>query len=148
MISRIEKTVLLVEKALKELIAEGRKVNQYAIEKRAGLSNGALNYNTKAYHKLKDKIRIIKEEAEPKKKNARQTAFDKENLANALRLKEKYYKQKNLYREKLRYSEARRLELQFQLFHIQQYIMHLEEKGYAELNVVSFNINKAKKNNL
>ena len=35
--TRVELTIIAAEKALKELIAEGKKISQYAIEKKAGL---------------------------------------------------------------------------------------------------------------
>ena len=50
--SKIELSVNAGEKALLELIAEGEKISQHAVEKRSGVANGAFNYNHPMYREL------------------------------------------------------------------------------------------------
>ncbi|NOH98437.1 hypothetical protein [Vibrio sp. 99-70-13A1] len=122
------------EKALLELISKGMKISQHAVEKRAGLANGALNYKHPKYQVVKDKINRAKLASE-----SNQTAANKELkvlLAKEKNLKDKYRKEKNLLKQRLKKLEGERLELIYQLYHLQQYVAKLEENSISSPNVI------------
>ncbi len=41
----------------------GERISQYAVEKRAGLANGTLNYNCPEYRQVREAIRSLKKRA-------------------------------------------------------------------------------------
>ena len=47
------KTQARAEQALRELMLSGERISQYAVEKRAGLANGTLNYNCPEYRQVR-----------------------------------------------------------------------------------------------
>lgn len=134
--SKIELSVNAGEKALLELIAEGIKISQHAVEKRAGVTNGAFNYDHPMYHELKNKIHQAKIASKDK-----QTQISKEHLVLLVKeraLKNKYFSQRNKLKEQLKKLEGERLELQYQLYHLQKYLAQIEDNGIDSLNVIGF----------
>ena len=55
--SGVKKTQARAEQALRELMLSGERISQYAVEKRAGLANGTLNYNCPEYRQVREAIR-------------------------------------------------------------------------------------------
>lgn len=134
--SKIELSVSAGEKALLELIAEGRKISQHAVEARAGVANGAFNYAHPMYLELRNKIRQAKiasksDQTQMKKEHA--TLLTKERA-----LKHKYFSQRNELKEQLRMLEGEKLELQYQLYHLQKYLAQIEDNGIDNPNVIGF----------
>ncbi|WP_299694581.1 hypothetical protein [uncultured Vibrio sp.] len=122
------------EKALLELISEGMKISQHAVEKKAGLANGALNYKHPRYQEVKEKINKAKLASEPN-----QTPVNKElkaHLAKEQALKDKYRNEKNHLKQQLKKLEGERLELLYQIYHLQQYVAKLEGNGIGSPNVI------------
>ncbi|SAF40574.1 Uncharacterised protein [Enterobacter hormaechei] len=58
--SGVKKTQARAEQALRELMLSGERISQYAVEKRAGLANGTLNYNCPEYRQVREAIRSLK----------------------------------------------------------------------------------------
>lgn len=56
--SGVKKTQARAEQALRELMLSGERISQYAVEKRAGLANGTLNYNCPEYRQVRGKRRL------------------------------------------------------------------------------------------
>ncbi|OXY81364.1 hypothetical protein [Oceanimonas doudoroffii] len=135
-----ERSAIAAEKALLELISEGAKVSQHAVEKRAGLANGALNYNHSRYKEIKGRIAKSKEINSPALEV--ESKESKEQIRKERDLKNKYRKQRDELRDLLRISEGERLELVYQLYHIQKYLEHLERHGVVDKNVLEFNLKK------
>jgi len=126
-------TLRSAEKALKELVSEGKKISQYAVEKRAGLSNGALNYKgVPEYAELKERIRAAKAVSSP----AAITPADKEKLKKEESLKKKYRDERDEARNELKKVLSENMELKYQLFHLQSYLRDLENKGLASADVI------------
>ncbi|MGJ8645780.1 MAG: hypothetical protein ACSHXJ_02725 [Marinomonas colpomeniae] len=123
------------ENALRELIVEKSRISQAAVEKRAGLSNGALNYDIPLYRDIKTRITLAKEG-----KVAERTTTPKNTPSseNERRLKEKYRSERDAIREELTKARSEILELRSALFDVQQYITYLESQGLAHSNVVNF----------
>ncbi|WP_144211781.1 hypothetical protein [Shewanella donghaensis] len=121
------------ERALLEIIAEGKSISQLAVEQRAGLANGALNYQHKLYADIKHKILNAKISSN---NSLRVDGNDLIHLDKEKNLKEKYRIERNKLREMLRVSEGERLELQYQLYHLQKYLITLEESCSVETNVL------------
>ncbi|BDK90470.1 hypothetical protein MMW20_09375 [Enterobacter hormaechei] len=61
--SGVKKTQARAEQALRELMLSGERISQYAVEKRAGLANGTLNYNCPEYRQVREAIRSLKKRA-------------------------------------------------------------------------------------
>ncbi|MCU7940437.1 MAG: hypothetical protein KZQ64_13680 [gamma proteobacterium symbiont of Bathyaustriella thionipta] len=129
---KIKTTFSVAEKALKDIISEGGKVSQYAVEKRAGLSNGALNYKAPEYIELKERINAAKavRGQHPTKK------VDTEKLKKEKSLKSKYRGERDEAKEELKKALGEKMELLYQLFHLQSYLNHLENKGVASADVI------------
>lgn len=130
---KVAKTRQVAETALKELIAEGKKVSQHAVEKRAGLSNGALNYKHPEYIDLKNRIAEVQRAASPKPKRS---ADDRKIIQIQTRLKEKYRSQRDEYKEQLKAALGKTLEAKYQLFQLQRLFAHHEGKNSLYGNVV------------
>jgi len=117
---RVADTLKAANLALSALIAEGERVSISAIEKRAGLSNGALNYKIDEYLEFKSKVAKINEnkkvEVTPKDIKLKESR-DKERL-----LKEKYKSQRDEYKAMLKKEVQARLEVTYNLFHLQSEI--------------------------
>lgn len=134
-VSQSAKAALL---ALTDLIARGEKISQYAVEKKAGLANGALNYKHPKYEEVKQRIHDAKR------------SLHKENIASnesltvawkqERRLKKMYWKKLKLANERLKVLEGEKLELQYQLFHMQKYLAELEKLGFADSNILKFRL--------
>ena len=89
------KTQARAEQALRELMLSGERISQYAVEKRAGLANGTLNYNCPEYRQVREAIRSLK--------NVRGTApVDEQGIEQQIKLKEKYRRQRNELREEIK----------------------------------------------
>jgi hypothetical protein len=142
--TKVAESALKAERALLQIVAEGGKVSQFAIEQKAGLANGALNYKHPLYIDLKRRI------LETKSTVSNEPALDDKfmsSLAKEKHLKDKYRIERNQLAELLRVSEGERLELQYQLYHMQKYLTHLENSGLADLNVLrSSNLRKVQNN--
>ncbi|AUW04407.1 hypothetical protein [Vibrio campbellii] len=132
--SSVQRNAEKCERALLNLVSEGKKVSQHAVEKRAGLANGALNYKHPRYQKVKEKINRAKLVAEPK--SAPVNKEFKALLVKERVLKDKYRNEKKELKEKLKELEGERLELQYQLYHLQQYLARLEENSIEHSNVI------------
>tara|TARA_R110001606_G_scaffold169296_2_gene314274 strand:+ start:12450 stop:12905 length:456 start_codon:yes stop_codon:yes gene_type:complete len=132
---KIKLTAERAENALRDIIVEGSRISQAAVEKRAGLSNGALNYNIPLYRDIKTRIILAKEgkvtESSPSFKSVPASV-------NESRLKDKYRSERDSIREELAKARGEVLELRSALFDAQQYIKYLESKGLAHSNVVNF----------
>jgi len=129
---RIKATISVAEKALKDIISEGGKVSQYSVEKRAGLSNGALNYKAPEYIDLKERIKAAKAVlGQLPAKTA-----DTEKLKKEKSLKSKYRGERDEAKEELKKALGEKMELLYQLFHLQTYLNHLENKGVASADVI------------
>ena len=82
--SGVKKTQARAEQALRELMLSGERISQYAVEKRAGLANGTLNYNCPEYRQVREAIRSLK-------KTCQGTApVDEQGIEQQIKLKEKY----------------------------------------------------------
>ena len=65
--SGVKKTQARAEQALRELMLSGERISQYAVEKRAGLANGTLNYNCPEYRQVREAIRRKKRARAPRR---------------------------------------------------------------------------------
>lgn len=133
----VRKTVLRAESALRELMTEGAGVSQHAVEKRAGLANGALNYNCPEYRALRETIRTVKAAQQ------KATTNGESRGAHHEKLKEKYRHQRNELREEIKHLMAENVELLHNLMLMQQYVRELERiSGSEKGRVVSFSSDK------
>ncbi len=92
-----------LEAAIEEMVNEGAKISPYAVEKRAKVSNGSVEYYediAERVYELKVAQRTERHQQEEKAKkgkkaNITQDALNKKNeaLRNANRLKTKYYQE-------------------------------------------------------
>ena len=57
--SGISRTIERARAALRSLTDEGARISQHAVEKQAGLSNGALNYNCPEYRQVREYVRSM-----------------------------------------------------------------------------------------
>ncbi|MFK5948841.1 MAG: hypothetical protein QM500_08760 [Methylococcales bacterium] len=133
--NRVTKTLKLAEDALKYLVADNKKISQYAVEKKAGLSNGALNYNVPEYIEFKKRIQAAKCAVNGETK---QSEKQKLKIKNESNLKDKYRVERNNYEIELKKAMGEKLELTYQLFELQKYLLHLEKKGQADSRVIDF----------
>lgn len=139
----VELTLQLAEKALKELLAEGKRISPYAVEKRAGLSNALLSKN-EAYADLMKRILSLKSSTFPSS-NSKLDELN-EQLKTERTLKQKYYKrQKELEQQNLK-LETQNKELLMHLFETQRYLLYLEQDGVADKDVIDFNLARIKRN--
>ncbi|WP_286340938.1 hypothetical protein [Ferrimonas sp. YFM] len=143
--SKVERTVEAAQRALADLIAEGARISQHAVEKRAGLANGALNYKHPLYRELKARIINVKS---PTVSSSSSSSEEASKLAKERELKDRYRTQRNELRGLLRIAEGEKLELQYQLYHMQKYIKHLEQHGIVDANVLEFSLKNRPVNNL
>ncbi|GAA5218325.1 hypothetical protein ACFSJ3_15720 [Corallincola platygyrae] len=134
--SKVKLSADAAERALCELIANGARISQHAIEKRAGLANGALNYNHPLYVSLKQKIQKAK--ATMVSTNDNGSPELQKRIKREIGLKRKYRKQRDSYKAQLKQAEGEKLELAYQLHHLQRYLKHLERHGLADVNVLEF----------
>lgn len=123
------------EKALREIIGEGSRVSQSAVEKRAGLSNGALNYDVPMYRDLKARIQLAKDNKAISNSGIKDESNDR-------RLKDKYRQERDDVRSELKKARGEVLELRSALFDMQQYLKYLEKQGIGDINVVRFKSRK------
>lgn len=139
----VELTLQLAEKALKELIAEGKRISPYAVEKRAGLSNALLSKN-EAYADLLNRIVSLKASPTP----ASNSKIEKlnEQLKSERALKQKYYKRQKELEQRNQQLEAQNKELLMHLFETQRYLRHLEQDGVADKDVIDFSLARVKRN--
>jgi hypothetical protein len=139
--AKITLTVKAVEIVLQEMIASGKQISQYAVEKKAGLSNGALNYKVEEYINLKKRINSLKN---PKldllPDTSEAIATEKNKAKKEQTLKDKYRSERDELKKQNLYLESENKELLFQLFKLQKYIKHLEVDGMADTNVVNFSL--------
>ncbi|MGX9929598.1 hypothetical protein [Enterobacter hormaechei] len=124
--SGVKKTQARAEQALRELMLSGERISQYAVEKRAGLANGTLNYNCPEYRQVREAIRSLK-------KTCQGTApVDEQGIEQQIKLKEKYRRQRNELREEIKKMMAENVELLHNLILLQQYVRELERNTGRE----------------
>lgn len=116
----VKKSQARAEQALQELLLAGERISQHAVEKRAGLANGALNYKCPEYRQLRETIRSLI------KTRQGTTPDDKQSIAHQIKLKEKYRHQRNELREEIKQVIAENVELLHNLILLQQYVRELE----------------------
>ncbi|ASP47408.1 hypothetical protein [Cognaticolwellia beringensis] len=139
--AKITLTVKAVEIVLQEMIANGERISQYAVEKKAGLSNGALNYKVEEYIELKDRIIKLKMPISDQVPNTSDDiAKRKSKEKKEQNLKDKYRSERDELKEENIYLEAENKELLFQLFKLQQYIEFLQVDGVADMKVLNFSL--------
>ncbi|MCG9770459.1 hypothetical protein L1D59_17840 [Pseudoalteromonas piscicida] len=139
----IEENLKLARQALKELIEEGKRVNVSAVEKRAGLSNGTLNYSHPLYEAFKEKICELKRaECLPSSKDIDRL---RGKLNHEVALKEKYRVERDKLKEDIRVLMGEKAELQYQLFHALKLIDELECVEDQESNVLKYSALKSNK---
>lgn len=131
--SKAELTLRAADSALREMVAEGARISQHAVEMRAGLSNGALNYNHPNYVAMKERIAAAKA-ISTSTGDAR--ADEKRELLRQKRLKEKYRAERDQYKRELAKALGEKLELTYQLFHAQDSLAQLDEKIVIDENTV------------
>ncbi|MGP4933484.1 hypothetical protein ACTXIM_16285 [Pseudoalteromonas nigrifaciens] len=135
MTTRVELNILAAEAAVKELLAEGKKINQHSVEKRAGLSNGTLNYKCDPYKKFKDKLTEI---------NTANTQVDdhyktlKKELIRQAELKDKYRMQRDELRHENVKLHADNKELLYQLFLLQKEMIAVKETNVVDFTALRF----------
>ncbi|EKO3643020.1 hypothetical protein CAG58_09715 [Vibrio sp. V31_P5A7T61] len=136
--SKVSQSAEAAQLALTQLIASGKKVSQYAVEKKAGLANGALNYKHPKYEEIKQRIHDAKsslnKESTVSNDNLRQVCNHERHLKKVYREKLK------LANNRLKALEGEKLELQYQLFHMQKYLAELEKLGVADSNILEFRL--------
>ncbi len=139
--AKITQTVKAVEIVLQEMIANGERISQYAVEKKAGLSNGALNYKVEEYIDLKDRIIKLKIPISDQVPNTSDDiAKEKSKTRKEQSLKDKYRSERDELKKENISLEAENKELLLQLFKLQQYIDHLQEDSMADKKVVHFSL--------
>ncbi|MEW5494340.1 hypothetical protein ABGT23_01580 [Enterobacter cloacae] len=121
--SSVSRTIERARAALRSLTDEGARISQHAVEKRAGLSNGALNYKCPEYRQFREYLRTLKTGRMDKSVSGE--ASD-DLLRQQVRLKEKYRLQRNELREELTVLVAENAELVHNLMLMQKYIQELE----------------------
>ncbi|EPM5142644.1 TPA: hypothetical protein KML25_000283 [Escherichia coli] len=142
--SGISRTIERARAALRSLTDEGARISQHAVEKRAGLSNGALNYNCPEYRQFREYVRSMKTGRVDKSVSGE--APD-DILRHQVRLKEKYRLQRNELREELLVLVAENAELVHNLLLMQRYIQELENmNGQGKRGVVSLPSGRGHKN--
>lgn len=128
---RIQSTVAAVENAINEFLAKGTRVSQHAIEKKAGLSNGALNYDCAEYRDLKERIRAIKRS---KKEECNAHLHSKKQISKQTDLKNKYRLQRDELRAENAQLHSENKEILYQMFKLQQYVKQIEKTKLANLD--------------
>lgn len=132
-LSGVKKTQARAEQALRELMLSGERISQYAVEKRAGLANGTLNYNCPEYRQVREAIRSLK------KVPKGTTPIDEQGIEQQIKLKEKYRRQRNELREEIKKVIAENVELLHNLILLQQYVRELERStGREKGDVIPF----------
>lgn len=132
-LSGVKKTQERAEQALRELMLSGERISQYAVEKRAGLANGALNYNCPEYRQVREAIRSLKKMLQGT------TPVDEQGIEQEIKLKEKYRCQRNELREEIKKVMAENVELLHNLILLQQYVRELERStGREKGDVIPF----------
>jgi hypothetical protein len=124
--SKVADTLNAAKKALADIIAEDGRVSVSAIEKRAGLSNGTLNYKNEAYIEFKNKVSSFSNN------KVIERDLTKVELNKQKELKSKYKKQRDIYKLQVKKEIQKRLELSYQLFHLQQEIDSGKNKNIIE----------------
>lgn len=127
MSNQTELTIRAAETALKELLAEGAKISQYAVERRAGLANGALNYKNKKYVEIKARIQTLK-----KPQLYDTTIIDskiRQELSKESRLKNQYRKERDKLKKENQKLHAQNKELLYQLWKVQQHIQQVSDSN-------------------
>lgn len=137
----IELTLERAEKALKELIAEGKRISPYAVEKKAGLSNAVLSKN-EAYASLLTRIISLKASTLPASNSKIEEL--KEKLKSEQALKQKYHNRQKELEKKNQQLESENKELLLHLFETQRYLRHLEQSGIADRDVIDFTLTRIK----
>jgi DNA repair ATPase RecN len=139
--SKSQITRIELENALKrilsgktERIAPNRKISVKAVEEEAGLGDGSAYY-------YKDIVSTIKETAinnSPKARNQNlyeeKIANLRERLANEKRLKEKYYKQVEDYKEQLSEMASQHNQLALMIQQYQYQIAALKSPSIQDIN--------------
>lgn len=133
--SRVQLNIAAAETALKELIAEGKKPSQYAVEMRAGLSNGTLNYKCDEYENFKKRLITIKK-SQPETNDLYKQL--KKECQKQSDLKDKYRNERNFFKEENKVLHAQNKELLYQLFLIQQEMIQVKEKNVIDFNAIRF----------
>lgn len=121
-------TVARAEVALKKIITEGSKISQHAVEKKAGLANGALNYNCPEYREFRN---VIKLAAENRNKANAKLITSNVYLQQQIKLKGKYRVERNELRRELKIMLAEIIELHYHLALMQNHIAELEKSALA-----------------
>lgn len=133
--NRTELTIQAAEVALKELLAEGAKISQYAVERRAGLANGALNYKSEKYTELKSRIQLLKHS---QSHDLRTTdSMIKQSFKNESRLKNKYRKERDNLKKENQKLHAHNKELLYQLWKIQQHIQQVSDSNVFDFHILT-----------
>jgi len=139
--AKVIQTVKTVEIVLKEMITNGDRISQSAVEKKAGLSNGTLNYKVEEYIDLKKRIiKLKKTISEELPNTSDDVAKEKNKAKKEQKLKDKYRCDRDELRLENLYLESENKELLFQLFKLQQYIEYLEVNGMADRSVIDFSL--------
>lgn len=132
-LSGVKKTQARAEQALRELMLSGDRISQYAVEKRAGLTNGTLNYNCPEYRQIRESIRRLKKVFQVT------TPVEEVGIEQQIKLKEKYRRQRNELREEIKKMMAENVELLHNLILLQQYVRELERNtGREKGDVIPF----------
>ncbi|MGF1827442.1 hypothetical protein [Vibrio splendidus] len=133
--NRTELTIQAAEVALKELLAEGAKISQYAVERRAGLANGALNYKSEKYTELKSRIQLLKHSQSHDLRTTDSTI--KQSFKNESRLKNKYRKERDNLKKENQKLHAHNKELLYQLWKIQQHIQQVSDSNVFDFHILT-----------
>jgi predicted nuclease with TOPRIM domain len=137
--AKVVLTVKTVEKVLQEMIASGERISQFSVEKKAGLSNGALNYKVDEYIELKKRINKLKNPLiEQVTSISDAIQIEKNKTKQERTLKDKYRGERDKLEKENLSLESENKELLWQLYKLQKYINHLEQDGMADTNVVNF----------
>ena len=139
--AKVVLTVKAVETVLQEMIVSGERISQYSVEKKAGLSNGALNYKVDEYIDLKARIKKLKDPL-PEQVTSISDAIkvEKNKTKKEQTLKDKYRNERDELKGQNLSLESENKELLWQLYKLQQYINHLEVDGTADKNVLNFSL--------
>lgn len=135
-LTRVQLSIAAAEAALKDIIAEGKKPSQYAVEMRAGLTNGALNYKCEEYIEFKQRLLKLKETKS--EANDLYKTWKAEYKKQAA-LKDKYRAERDFLKEENKKLHGHNKELLYQLFLMQQEMIQIKETNIIDFNAIKFN---------
>ena len=146
--SSVQLRAAAAEEAIKTLLASGKSVSIYAVEREAGLSNGTLNYICGEYDEIRKRIKKLKAGSSTKGYDtgvSSEISELKTKIKNEQKLKEKYRAERNALKIENEELLAKNKELMFVLFRTQQYLAHLEREYGADVKVLDFSLSRVKK---